>query len=61
MRMLSYITDELLHFLGVVSAVLLRYDVSVPQIVYNAFHGLYLLLAHNNTTEGEESPDLFRK
>ena len=58
--MSCHIVEEFLHLIGICSAVLLRNDVTVPQFVNNAFRRLYLLLAHNNTTEGGESPDLFR-
>ena len=42
-----------------VSAILLWYDVAMPQLFYNAFHKLHLLLAEHNTTEEGESPAFF--
>ena len=47
------------YFFRLGSAVLLRYDVAVPQLFYNAFHRLHLLLAQHNTTEESKSPALF--
>ena len=51
-----HITEQFFHLRGVGSAVLLRYDVAMPQIFYNAFHRLHLLLAQHNTTEENISP-----
>ena len=56
-----HITEQFLHLLGVGSAVLLRNDVSVPQLVDYIFHRLHLLLAQQHTTEESISPALFRK
>ena len=54
-----HVFHKLFHFWGVISTVLLRNDISVPQLFYHAFHLPHILLAHNNTTENGESPDLF--
>ena len=44
-----HVAKEFLHLWRVCSAVLLRYDVSVPQFVYHIFHALVLLFCqHNN-------------
>ena len=57
MRMPRHIPKELFHLLGVRPTVLLRYDISVPQFFYYAFHWSHLLLAQHNTTEERKDPE----
>ncbi len=54
------VLQQLLHLVSIRSSALERYNVSSQKSHYNTFHGLQLLSAYNNTTEGRESSDLFR-
>ena len=54
------VAESFLHLRWVGSAILLRYDISVPQLVYHIFHRLCLLFRqHNNIPQKREEVQSF--